>query len=141
MKTKHILGIVLFYFFQLLYSQTASRPVQADINWNGRMCNGGHGICYTQKDAQLTTRALVFYDKKYNELLIRIPQDQMSEAVRKKLLYRPVKDNVWLYTLDADNPLPEKLRKKLNLSSSSIRAGDYLILLKDKYFELHFKLT
>ncbi len=49
MKAKHILGVILFYFFQFLYPQPASRPVQADINWNGRMCNGGHGICYVKK--------------------------------------------------------------------------------------------
>ncbi len=86
-------------------------PVQADINWNGRMCNGGHGICYVKKNAKLTTHALVYYDKKYNELIIRIPQDQMTRAVRKKLLYRPVKDNVWLYSLEEDNPLPCNLLK------------------------------
>jgi hypothetical protein len=39
-----------------LIPNTQSRPIQADINWNGRMCNGGHGICYTQKDEKLMVK-------------------------------------------------------------------------------------
>jgi len=134
---RFLINTLLLFLFMAF---STHRPIQADINWNGRMCNGGHGICYTQKDEKLTVKTEIAYDKTYHELIFRIPEDRISKTLQNRLFYHPVKKNVYLYTFDAPNYLPAEVYKRLGIARSPIKAGDYLWILKNNYWELRVKL-
>lgn len=38
-----------------LFSQNQNKTINAETSWNGRMCNGGHGICYIDNSLNKST--------------------------------------------------------------------------------------
>ncbi len=134
---KTLLFNIIIY---LLIPNALTQNIQTDINWNGRLCNGGHGICYVSKDDKLTVKTQISYDKTYHELIFRIRKNRIDENLHNRLFSHPVKKNVYLYTFDAPNYLPSTVYKRLKITKRPIKKGDYLWILQNNYWELRVKL-
>lgn len=66
-KTLLIIYLLLMGSHNLIYSQNKS--INVETNWNGKMCNGGHGMCYIDNSINKTPNTQVSFNKESNELI------------------------------------------------------------------------
>ena len=129
----------------VLYSQSSPPGVQADIGWNGRLCNGGHGICYIRKNqnaarGQNFSGAVLSYDKKNKSLVITLDKNALTPQEINNILYEPLQDGMYLYTLEEEFMIPEEVKDALGLPGVRIKPGHYLVKTQKNQIILYLKL-
>lgn len=134
MKKQAIIFILMF-FTNIIFSQTQSKTINADTDWSGHMCNGGHGMCHIDSSTNKTTsNTQVSFDKENKELTFIFSKTTLDQTNKGKLLNSKLEKDFYLYTFDEDFILSNDIKDALNIKNlSKIKQGNYLVkIVKDK---------
>lgn len=127
-------------FTTILFSQNVT--INAKTNWNGRMCNGGHGMCYIESTSnKSTSNTTLTFNKENKELILEISKIKLDDTSKLKLTNNELEKDFYLYTFDNDFELSIEIKNSLGITNlSKIKKGNYLITEKGNYLIIKLKL-
>ncbi len=145
MKKLFSIGIFVLIFHIIpnqIFSQTQNKTIDVDVSWNGKMCNGGHGMCYIDSSTNKTTsNTKIIYNKESNELTLVLSKTTLDETNKGKLLSNKLEKDFYLYTFDEDFILSKELKEALNITKfSKIKQGNYLVKIIKNQIIMKLKL-
>jgi len=138
MKKIFSIGIIVLIFYIIpnqLFSQTYGKTINADLDFNGKMCNGGFGVCYMNPITnKSTSNTKISFDKESNELTFIFSKTTLDTTNKSKLLKNELEKNFYLYTFDEDFILSKQIKEALNIKElTKIKQGNYLVkVIKDQ---------
>ena len=138
MKKLFSIGILVLIFNLIpiqIFSQTYSKTINADLDFSGKMCNGGFGVCYMNTTANKSTaNTQISFNKESNELILMFSKTTLDQTNKGKLLNSKLEKDFYLYTFDEDFLLSKELKEALNIKElTKIKQGNYLVkVIKDQ---------
>ena len=140
MKIKTLITFLMIGFTTILFSQNVT--INAKTNWNGRMCNGGHGMCYIESTSnKSTSNTTLTFNKENKELILEISKIKLDDTSKLKLTNNELEKDFYLYTFDNDFELSIEIKNSLGITNlSKIKKGNYLITEKGNYLIIKLKL-
>ncbi len=138
MKNLFFTGLLMLIFSIMptqLFSQTQSKTINVNTSWNGRMCNGGHGMCYIDSSSNKSaSNTQVRFDKASKELIFVFSKTTLDSTNKEKLLSNKLEKDFYLYTFEEDFALSKALKEALNIKAfNKIKKGNYLVkIVKDQ---------
>lgn len=145
---KNIIRIALLCITTSAFSQQEKQQniMTANTSWNGKRCNGSHGLCYinsTNNKAETNTKIIYNQDNTVTFIIDRSKITKEDEAkiisVNLNASFKP-SQSIFIMEDDFELEMDDKSRLQIPLQLTKIPKGNYVLTITKDTFTIIFKL-